>query len=101
MRAGVKLPLPALGGQGGLDADGWHDRVTTVRASCAGTWELPAIGTVPAPAAVLIRPDGYVAWVGDGSATGLTDALTRWFGAPTSITCPEDTAGDALQEQRR
>jgi hypothetical protein len=29
---------------------------------------------------VLIRPDGYVAWVGDGTPTGLGDALTTWFG---------------------
>jgi len=36
----------------------------------------------PAPAAVLIRPDGYVAWVGDGTQAGLTDALTTWFGPP-------------------
>ena len=38
-------------------------------------------GRVAAPAAVLIRPDGYVAWVGDGTDTGLRDALTTWFGS--------------------
>ena len=48
-----------------------------------GAWELPALGTVAAPAAVLIRPDGYVAWVGDGTILGLADALTTWFGAPS------------------
>ncbi len=50
--------------------------------SYAGDWELPALGRVAAPAAVLIRPDGYVAWVGDGTETGLRDALTTWFGSP-------------------
>ncbi len=48
----------------------------------AGTWELPALGAVTAPGAVLIRPDGYVAWVGDGTQLGLADALTTWFGPP-------------------
>ena len=52
------------------------------RARVEGTWELPVIGAVPAPAAVLVRPDGYVAWVGDGTPPGLADALTRWFGPP-------------------
>jgi 3-(3-hydroxy-phenyl)propionate hydroxylase len=33
---------------------------------------------------VLIRPDGYVAWVGDRTHLGLTDALTTWFGSPTA-----------------
>ena len=46
-----------------------------------GKWELPVLGEVTAPAAVLIRPDGYVAWVGDGTAQGLAEALTFWFGA--------------------
>ena len=38
----------------------------------------------PAPTAVLIRPDGYVAWVGEASQPGLVDALTTWFGAPNA-----------------
>jgi hypothetical protein len=50
-------------------------------AEYAGDWELPAIGQVAAPAAVLIRPDGYVAWVGDGTDHGLRDVLTTWFGS--------------------
>ena len=56
-------------------------RVRHVRARYTGAWELPVIGAVAAPSAVLIRPDGYVAWVGDGTDTGLRDAMTRWFGA--------------------
>jgi len=58
----------------------WADRVKSIDAKYAGTWELPVLGAVPTPAAVLIRPDGYVAWVGDGTQFGLAGALTRWFG---------------------
>jgi hypothetical protein len=53
-----------------------------IDAEYAGDWEIPALGRVAAPAAVLIRPDGYVAWIGDGTETGLQDALTTWFGSP-------------------
>src|SRR5262245_39352066 len=60
----------------------WSDRVQHVGATAAGQWELPVLGEVAAPGAVLIRPDGYVAWVGDGTRRGLTEALTTWFGAP-------------------
>jgi hypothetical protein len=60
----------------------WADRVRVVDADYDGAWELPVIGTVTAPASVLIRPDGYVAWVGEGSAARLADALTTWFGEP-------------------
>src|SRR4030095_8062134 len=69
-----------LGEPGGLDITPWADRVQLVDASYAGTWELPVLGAVTAPTAVLIRPDGYVAWVGDGTDQGLRDALTTWFG---------------------
>jgi aromatic ring hydroxylase-like protein len=34
---------------------------------------------------VLIRPDGHVAWVGDGTDSGLPDALTTWFGPPANL----------------
>ena len=44
-------------------------------------WELPVLGVVEAPSAVLVRPDGYVAWVGDGTDAGLDDAISTWFGA--------------------
>ena len=67
---------------GGLDIAPWADRVQVIDAEYVGTWELPALGTVTAPAAVLIRPDGYVAWVGDPTQPGLLDALATWFGPP-------------------
>ena len=67
---------------GGFDVTPWADRVQLIDAKYAGDWELPVLGQVAAPAAVLIRPDGYIAWVGDGTDTGLRDALTTWFGSP-------------------
>jgi 3-(3-hydroxy-phenyl)propionate hydroxylase len=73
-----------LGEPGGIDITPWADRVQRIDASYAGPWELPALGAVPAPAAVLIRPDGYVAWVGDATQIGLADALTTWFGPPAA-----------------
>ena len=63
-----------------VPCESWTDRVTAVDADYDGEWELPVLGPVDAPAAVLVRPDGYVAWVGDGTDSGLRDALTRWFG---------------------
>ncbi len=84
------------GGPGGIDISPWTDRVRSLDARYAGAWELPAIGAVPAPAAVLVRPDGYVAWVGDAgdagdrsdrsgpSQAGLADALTAWLGPPAA-----------------
>ena len=73
-----------LGTSGGFDIAPWADRVRLVAATYAGTWELPAIGAVAAPGAVLIRPDGYVAWVGERAQPGLTDALITWFGPPAA-----------------
>jgi 2-polyprenyl-6-methoxyphenol hydroxylase-like FAD-dependent oxidoreductase len=73
-----------LGEPGGFDITPWADRVQLVDAKYVGAWELPAIGAVTAPTAVLIRPDGYVAWVGDLTQLGLSDALTTWFGPPTA-----------------
>jgi 3-(3-hydroxy-phenyl)propionate hydroxylase len=69
-----------LGEPGAFDITSWADRVQSIDARYNGTWELPAIGAVTAPTAVLIRPDGYVAWVGELNQSGLTDALARWFG---------------------
>ena len=73
-----------LGEPGGFDITPWADRVQLVDAKYAGTWELPVLGVVTAPAAVLIRPDGYVAWAGDPIHPGLPDALTTWSGPPTA-----------------
>jgi 3-(3-hydroxy-phenyl)propionate hydroxylase len=67
-----------------LDITPWADRVQLIDADHTGPWELPVVGGVPAPAAVLIRPDGHVAWVGDGTPAGLVEALTTWFGRPAT-----------------
>lgn len=56
-------------------------RVRLIDATYDGNWELPDLGTVSAPHAVLIRPDGHVAWVGQGDPSGLQSALNVWFGA--------------------
>jgi 2-polyprenyl-6-methoxyphenol hydroxylase-like FAD-dependent oxidoreductase len=66
----------------GFDIAPWADRVRSTDAKYVGAWELPALGAVSAPGAVLIRPDGYVAWVGHRSDAGLADALTTWSGPP-------------------
>ena len=71
-----------FGEPGAFDIAPWADRVQLIDAQYAGGWDLPVIGAVTAPTAVLVRPDGYVAWVGDAADPGLADALTTWFGAP-------------------
>ena len=73
-----------LGEPDGFDITPWADRVRLIDAGYAGPWELPVLGAVTAPAAVLIRPDGYVAWAGDPADPGLADALTTWFGPPAA-----------------
>jgi 3-(3-hydroxy-phenyl)propionate hydroxylase len=73
-----------LGAPRAFDIAPWSDRVQYVDAEFAGKWELPVVGEVAAPAAVLIRPDGYVAWVGGRTPQRLTEALTTWFGAPAT-----------------
>jgi 2-polyprenyl-6-methoxyphenol hydroxylase-like FAD-dependent oxidoreductase len=75
-----------LGEPGAVAITPWRDRVQVIDAEYRGTWELPVIGAVAAPTAVLIRPDGYVAWVGDSAQVGLADALTTWFGPPLAHT---------------
>lgn len=69
-----------LGEPPGIDITGWADRVRRVEATFTGVCDLPILGVVDSPSAVLIRPDGHVAWVGHGSADGLPEALTTWFG---------------------
>jgi 2-polyprenyl-6-methoxyphenol hydroxylase-like FAD-dependent oxidoreductase len=65
-----------------LDIAPWTNRVQRVVARYEGAWELPVLGAVTAPGAVLIRPDGYVAWASEGTEQGLREALSRWFGEP-------------------
>ena len=73
-----------LGALGSLDVTRWADRVQLVKAEYDGAGVLPVLGAVAAPSAAVIRPDAYVAWVGDGSRQGLSDALTKWFGPPSA-----------------
>ncbi len=82
-----------LGETGGFDLTPWADRVQLVDAEYVGPWELPALGEVAAPTAVLVRPDGHVAWVGDGAQLGLAEALTTWFGPPTCSGVHGDGSG--------
>jgi 2-polyprenyl-6-methoxyphenol hydroxylase-like FAD-dependent oxidoreductase len=74
-----------LGEPGSFGLTPWADRIQLIDAEYIGEWELPVLGAVTAPTAVLIRPDGYVAWVGDRTQLGLPEALTAWFGAPPRI----------------
>ena len=76
----ARAVLINLGEPGRFDITPWADRVQLIDARYEGAWELPAMGVVAAPTAVLIRPDGHVAWVGDTSESGLDEALARWFG---------------------
>ncbi len=80
----AKPVLLNLAEPGGFDITPWADRVQLIDASYEGEWELPVLGAVTAPAAVLIRPDGHVAWVGDRTNIGLPEALTTWFGPPAA-----------------
>jgi len=75
--------LLALGAPGLVGVESWTRRVQLVEARYDGRWELPVVGRVPAPAAVLIRPDGYIAWAGDVADPGLRAAMSKWFGAPS------------------
>ncbi len=73
-----------LGDPSSIDITPWADRVQQIEASYEGGWDLPVLGPVTAPTAVLIRPDGYVAWVGEGIGNGLLGALAEWFGPPAA-----------------
>ena len=75
-----------------VDIAPWTDRVQLVHATYDGVWELPTLGAVAAPTAVLIRPDGHVAWVGEQTQVGLVDALSVWFGPPATSNTPRATA---------
>lgn len=89
----ARAVLVNFGEPGSMGLGAWADRVQLAEAEYDGPWELPVLGAVSAPGAVLVRPDGYVAWVGErgrtGSAVsagqagpaGLVDALTKWFGS--------------------
>jgi 3-(3-hydroxy-phenyl)propionate hydroxylase len=76
----AKAVLINFGEPGGIDITPWAGRVGLIDAEFGGRWEIPALGEITAPAAVLVRPDGYVAWVGESGGPGPGDALTMWFG---------------------
>jgi 2-polyprenyl-6-methoxyphenol hydroxylase-like FAD-dependent oxidoreductase len=94
----AKPVLLNLGEPGGFDIAPWLDRVQLIDASCEGEWELPVLGAVTAPSAVLVRPDGYVAWVGDAADPGLPEALTTWFGPPAPGSGSSMTEGGSRWE---
>lgn len=77
---GARGVLLNFGAPGSTEPGPWADRVQAADATYDGGWQLPVIGAVSPPAAVLIRPDGYVAWTGDGTRAGLEVALATWFG---------------------
>jgi 2-polyprenyl-6-methoxyphenol hydroxylase-like FAD-dependent oxidoreductase len=62
-----------------FDTTAWSRRVTALDAQYSAGWQLPIFGEITAPTAVLVRPDGYVAWVGNGTTAGLEEALNKWF----------------------
>ena len=75
--------LLSFGAHDGLGiTDQWGDRIQVVSAELVQVWELPVLGAVTHPKAVFVRPDGHVAWVGEGTETWLQEALTTWCGSP-------------------
>jgi 2-polyprenyl-6-methoxyphenol hydroxylase-like FAD-dependent oxidoreductase len=72
-----------LGEPGGFDISPWADRVQLVDAKHDGVVELPVLGEIATPSAVLIRPDGHVVWAGHLTDPELPNALASWFGAAT------------------
>src|SRR5436305_4880980 len=89
----AKPVLVNLGQPGNLDITGWADRVQLINAEYVGLWELPVLGVLSGPTAVLIRPDGYVAWVGEPADPALPDALTTWFGPARGVADEFGAAG--------
>jgi 2-polyprenyl-6-methoxyphenol hydroxylase-like FAD-dependent oxidoreductase len=83
---------------GGFDITPWADLVQLIDATHSGEWELPVLGAVTAPTAVLIRPDGYVAWVGKPADPRLSDELATWFGPPTAASAPDSKVNLAFSE---
>jgi 2-polyprenyl-6-methoxyphenol hydroxylase-like FAD-dependent oxidoreductase len=81
---GARPVLLNFGEPDGFDITPWGDRVQLIDATYKGEWELPVLGVVGAPTAVLVRPDGYAAWVGDGTDASLMEALATWFGPPSA-----------------
>jgi 3-(3-hydroxy-phenyl)propionate hydroxylase len=73
-----------LGAPGGFDISPWAHRVRLVDARYDGVCELPVLGEIAAPPAVLIRPDGHAAWVGNLTDPELPVAISTWFGAATA-----------------
>jgi 3-(3-hydroxy-phenyl)propionate hydroxylase len=89
-----------FGAPGSFDGTPWAARVRVTDAEYRGVWELPVLGRVSAPGAVLIRPDGHVGWTGEPAGpglagpglagaglagpgdAGLAGALTTWCGPP-------------------
>lgn len=69
-----------FGEPGAFDITPWADRVQSLDVQYSGPWELPVLGSVAAPTAVLVRPDGYVAWIQDGTQSGPEESLSKWFG---------------------
>ena len=86
-----------LGEPGGFDITPWADRVQLINAEY-GPWELPALGTVTAPTARVIRPDEYVVWVGDRTQLTLSEALITWFGLPAPAECTGSLCAEAGEE---
>ena len=70
-----------LGDPDGFDVSPWANRVRLVHARRDGLCELPVLGPIAAPPAIVIRPDGHVAWAGDVTDPELPQVLSTWFGA--------------------
>lgn len=81
----AKPVLLSLGEPCAVDLAPWGGRIEVVDAEAAGEVDLPVLGSVSVPNRMLIRPDGYVAWVAEGSDQGLVEALTQWCGSPVHV----------------